>query len=108
MRCAFITLLFRSCLALSLVCAHAVLVLHECHHLMQRATHPDQVPQGSNACAKCIGLAPLHGALANPGATLPDLPDYPAQFAETRYAYSPPVIVPFHAQAPPTPFAAIA
>jgi len=100
-RRALFVLLLRSCFALLLVHAQTDAVLHDLHHLAERAAHPEQGPPGSHPCAKCMALAPLHGAVASGTASVPKLPYDPAVFAEPTYAFFPRVIVPFDSQGPP-------
>lgn len=107
-RRAVFALLLRSCLAVLLAHGQLVAVLHEMHHLTERAAHSEQGPPGSHPCAKCMALAPLHGAVANGTVSLPKLPYDPAVFAEPTYAFFPRVIVPFDSQGPPVRYSAIA
>ena len=100
-RRALFVLLLRSCFALLLVHAQTDAVLHDLHHLAERAAHPEQGPPGSHPCAKCMALAPLHGAVANGTVSLPKLPYDPAVFAEPTHAFFLRVIFAFDSQGPP-------
>jgi len=107
-RRALFVLLLRSCFALLLVHAQIDAVLHDLHHLAERAAHPEQGPAGSHLCAKCVALAPVHGAASNGTAVVPILPYDQVAFVVPTYAFSPRVVVPFDSQGPPVLDASVA